>query len=110
MVTTLDLKDRKLLYELDANSRQPSAKIAKKIGLSPEVVNYRIKRLEKENIITQYQLIVNIATLNILQFKICLSFQHLKSDELDEINEKIKKISSVKWIISCEGNWDLIFL
>jgi len=108
MGTKLDLKDRKLLYELDNNSRQSCSKIGKKIGLSPEVVNYRIKRLEKEEIITQYQLIVNLSTLNIMQFKICLSFQHIKSDKLDRIIEELKSISSVKWIVSCKGNWDLI--
>lgn len=108
MEIKLDLKDRKLLYELDNNSRQPSSKIAKKIGLSQEVVNYRIKRLEKEDIITQYQIIVNLSSLNIFQFKICLSFQHMNSEKLQSILEKIKKINSVKWIVSCKGNWDLI--
>src|SRR6056297_288185 len=108
MVINIDLKDRKLLYELDDNSRQSASKIGKKIGLSPEVVNYRIKRLEKEEIITQYQLIVNLSTLNILQFKICLSFQHLKSEVLEIKIEELKKIDSIKWIISSKGNWDLI--
>lgn len=108
MAFKLDLKDRKLLYELDTNSRQSCSKIGKRIGLSPEVVNYRIKRLEKENIITQYQLIVNLSTLDILQFKICLSFQHLISSKLNEIIENLKKNDSVKWIVSCNGNWDLI--
>ncbi len=108
MVMDFDVKDRKLLYELDNNSRQSASKIGKKIGLSPEVVNYRIKRLEKEEIITQYQLIVNLSTLNILQFKICLSFQHLKSEILKSKIEELKKIESIKWIISSKGNWDLI--
>lgn len=108
MAFKLDLKDRKLLYELDTNSRQSCSKIGKKIGLSQEVVSYRIKRLEKEDIITQYQIIVNISTLNILQFKICLSFQHLISSKLNEIIENLKKNNAVKWIVSCKGNWDLI--
>lgn len=108
MEIKLNLKDRKLLYELDNNSRQSCSRIGKKIGLSPEVVNYRIKRLEKESIITKYQLIVNLSTLNILQFKICLSFQHLKSDKLNRIIEELKKVDSIKWIISSRGSWDLI--
>ncbi len=108
MVIKLDLKDRKLLYELDSNSRESCSRIGKKIGLSSEVVNYRIKRLEKEEIITQYQLIVNLSTLSILQFKICLSFQHIKSEELKNKIEELKKIDAIKWIISSKGNWDLI--
>ena len=73
----LDLKDRRILYELDSDSRQPCSKIAKKLGTSTEVVNYRIKRLEEENIITHYLIIVNLSKLKTLQFKICLSLQHL---------------------------------
>jgi len=108
MAYQLDLKDKRLIYELDSNSRQTNAQIARKIGLSTEVVNYRIKRLEKENIITQYQIIVNLYRLDILQFKICLSFQHLTSAKLNQILESLKKKQEIKWIVSCKGNWDLI--
>jgi len=104
----LDIKDRKILHELDADARQSCSIIAKKIGLSTEVVNYRIKRLEHEKIITQYQLIVNLSQLNILQFKICLSFQHITSDKLTEIITEIKKMPAIKWIVSCKGGWDLL--
>ena len=36
----VDLKDRKILYELDLNCRQSNAQIGKKVGLSKEVVTY----------------------------------------------------------------------
>ena len=108
MTIKLDLKDKKILYELDKNARIPSSQIAKKVGLSSEAVNYRIKRFEKEDIITQYQLIVNLSKLKIIQFKICLSFQYLNSNKLNEILEKLKKKEYTKWIVSCQGNWDLI--
>jgi len=103
----LDLKDRKILYELDSNARQSASQIAKKVGLSTEVVNYRIKKLEKE-VITQYQLIANLSKLGILQFKICLALQHLNSEKQDKIISELKKNKAVKWIVSSKGNWDLI--
>jgi len=105
--TKLDLKDKKILYELDSNARQSCTQIAKKVGLSTEVVNYRIKKLEEE-IITQYQLIVNLSKLGILQFKICLAFQHLNSEKLNKIIAELKKNKSIKWIVSSKGNWGLI--
>jgi DNA-binding Lrp family transcriptional regulator len=104
----LDLKDRKILYELDLNSRASCSLIAKKVGLSTEVVNYRIKKLEEEKIITQYQTIINLYKLGIIQFKICLSFEHLNSEKIKEILRELEKKDSVKWVVSCSGNWDLI--
>ncbi|MEI6849465.1 MAG: Lrp/AsnC family transcriptional regulator [archaeon] len=104
----LDLKDKKILHELDSDSRQPSSRIAKKIGLSTEVVNYRIKKLEQENIITQYQVIIDLSKLNIIQFKLLLSLQHMSSDKLNSIIKELKLNNSVKWVASCNGNWELL--
>ncbi|VVB77566.1 HTH-type transcriptional regulator Ptr1 [uncultured archaeon] len=104
----LDLKDRKILYELDLNARQPCSAIAKKVGLSTEVVNYRIKRLEEEKIITQYQIVLDLAKLGIIQFKIVLSFQHMDSEKLSNIIKRLESNKEVKWIASCKGNWDII--
>ena len=46
----LDKKDKDILYELDLNSRQSFNQIGRKIKLSKEVVQYRIKQLEKVKI------------------------------------------------------------
>ncbi len=103
----LDLKDRKILYELDKNCRQSCPQIAKKVKLSSEVVNYRIKRFEDEGIITQYQVCIDLSKLGLTQFKILLSFQHLKSEDINKIIEEMKKDKKVLWVISCKGDWDL---
>lgn len=104
----LDLKDRKILYELDKDCRQSASQIAKKVQLSQEVVNYRIKKLEEEQIITQYQVAINLSKLGIIQFKILLSFQHMDSLKLNKIISELKKNKNIKWIVSCKGNWDLL--
>lgn len=104
----LDLKDRKILYELDLNCRQTCSQIGKKVGLSPEVVNYRIKKLEDEKIITQYQIALDLDKLGIIQFKILLSFQHMNSESMNKIILELKKNKNVKWIVSCNGSWDLM--
>lgn len=43
----MDLLGRKILYELDNNSRQPYSSIAKTLKTSPQVVKYRIENLHK---------------------------------------------------------------
>ena len=62
----IDLKDRKILYELDKNARISYAQLGKKIGLSTEVVYYRVKKLEDMKILTQYQTAANYSKLGLI--------------------------------------------
>ena len=59
MLEILDLKDRKILYELDINARQTDKEIAKKVGLSREAVRYRIDKLLKDGYINYFITILN---------------------------------------------------
>lgn len=47
----LDLKDRKILYELDLHSRQSFRSIGRKVGLSKDVIASRVKKLQEKGII-----------------------------------------------------------
>ena len=58
-MATIDLKDRKLIYELQQDSRQSFKSIGKKIGMSSELVKYRIKRLIDNKIIQNYTILIN---------------------------------------------------
>ena len=42
MNMNIDLKDRKILYQLDSNCRQSNTQIGKNVGLKKDVVSYRI--------------------------------------------------------------------
>ena len=57
--TKIDLKDRKILYELDLDCRQSNTQIGKKVGLTRDVVAYRIKRMEEEGVITNFWTAIN---------------------------------------------------
>ena len=104
----LDLRDRKILYELDCDARAPNTAIAKKLGLSAEVVGYRIKRLEEEGIITHYQTIINPSKLAVIPFKIYITLRHINSSELSLCISELKKLDEAKWIVETQGSWDLI--
>ena len=43
MAEDIDLLDKKILYELDQNSRQSLSQIAKKTKISQQVISYRLK-------------------------------------------------------------------
>lgn len=105
----LDLKDRKILYELDRNCRQSNAQIAKKVGLSKQVVNYRINKLEKQNIIKKYVAQLNIPKFGFLSYKVMFQLQNVSPEKEQEIIEHIQNNPHVHWLVSCFGKWDLIF-
>jgi DNA-binding Lrp family transcriptional regulator len=55
----MNKKTTQILRELDLNSRQSNSKIAKKVGIRKETVNYIIKKLERDQIIKGYFSLIN---------------------------------------------------
>ncbi|MFC1742028.1 Lrp/AsnC family transcriptional regulator [Nanoarchaeota archaeon] len=102
-MTTLDLKDRKILYELDFNARQTDSEIAKKVKLSREVVSYRISRLIKKGIIKNFVTILNHNALGYLAFRIYFKFREVSKEKEDEIVGFLK--DKVAWLVRVRGNW-----
>lgn len=50
----IDLKDKKILYELDIDSRQSFRNIGRKNGLSKDIVASRVKKLKENALETMY--------------------------------------------------------
>ncbi|MGV8162123.1 MAG: winged helix-turn-helix transcriptional regulator [Candidatus Nanoarchaeia archaeon] len=88
----LDLKDRKILYELDKNSRLSYSQLAKKVRLSKDVVQYRVKRLESEGFILGYQSIIDFTKLGYFALRLQFSlFETTPSEEQEMVNFLVKQ-------------------
>jgi Lrp/AsnC family leucine-responsive transcriptional regulator len=92
----LDFKDRKILYELDLNCRQSNAQIGKKVGLSKEVVKYRIKRMQDEEIIFVFWTEINTFKLGYHCFRIYINFFDVSSDIKNEI---------IRYFVDYKNSW-----
>lgn len=103
----LDLKDRKILFELDLNSRQTASQIGKKVGLSKEVVNYRINNLIKNGFIKYFYTILNTLTLGYSHYKIYFKLQNVDPEKEKELLDYFTKNVNCIWLGTCRGNWDL---
>lgn len=104
----LDRKDRKILYQLDLNSRQSDAEIGRKVGASREVVTYRIKNLIKNGVIERFYTVIDVAKLNLTSYKIYLQFQNLNRQKEQEIVNFFINHPNFQWLGSCSGRWDMI--
>ncbi|MFH1071962.1 MAG: Lrp/AsnC family transcriptional regulator [Nanoarchaeota archaeon] len=104
----IDLKDRKILYELDLNCRQTNTKIAKKVGLSKDVVNYRIKRMEEKGIIKGYLAVIDTGRLGFSWHRFFLKFWDITPEIQEQITRYLK--TRVAWAVEARGNWDYCFI
>jgi Lrp/AsnC family leucine-responsive transcriptional regulator len=103
----LDLKDRKILYQLDLNCRQSNAQIGKKVGLSKEVVNYRIKRMEKEKIICGYWTEIDSYRFGYQVFRYLIVLQNASSNIREDIMQQIASYKNTWAVYSVKGIYDI---
>lgn len=101
----LDLKDRKILYELDKNARQSDAKIAKNVGLSRDSVRYRINSLVQQEHIHYFMTLLNSMKLGYEWYRTFFKFQNISLAKEKEIIAYLQE--RVSWITKVEGMWDI---
>ena len=106
-MTKIGLKDKKIIYQLSLDSRQSTSKIAKKVGLSPQLVEYKIKRLEKLGVIKGYYTCIDISKIGYSIFKIYLKLQNLDEKKEKEMIEDLKNNPNITWVATCDGIWDI---
>ncbi len=105
----LDVKDRKILYELDVNARQSASEIGKKVGLSKQVVNYRINNLINNKIIQKFYAVYDTSKLGFTTYKIFIRLQKTDINIQNEIINYIENNQNVQFLISCDGMFDIAF-
>lgn len=103
----IDDKDKKILYELDLNSRQPISQISKKIDIHENSVKYRIKKLQKIGVISNYYTVIDSFKLGFFPVKFYLKFEFTTPKIEKEIINFFKENKQTWWIASLEGRFDL---
>jgi len=109
MVTNLDLLDKKILTELDLNCRQPTSALAKKIGTSRNVIEYRISRLQEKGIIKGFITLTDPGKLGFMVWNVYMEFQNLTPLIEKKLINNLIKNKRVWWIAQTTGNWNLIY-
>ena len=68
-------------------ARQPLSAIAKKVGLSREVVNYRIKQLEEKKVVLGYYTVLDTAKLGLMYCRMFLKYR--KIENISELHKDL---------------------
>ena len=106
----LDVKDLKILKELDVDPRIQTTKLAKKVRLSQQVVDYRIKKLVEQGIITSFGSVFNFSKIDYSQYRILFTFGSVDEVKRNAVIEHLKNDNNVFWISSVGSKWDLFVI
>ncbi|MGG4604612.1 AsnC family transcriptional regulator [Alcaligenaceae bacterium 429] len=105
----LDRIDKKILHILQREGRIPMTELAERVGLSPSPCTERVKRMERDKIITGYHAKLSAAALD----KPMLVFVEIKlASKSEEIFDKVKQeLSLIPDVQECHlvsGSFDYL--
>src|SRR6266516_1823369 len=84
----LDGTDLRILAELVENSKQSYVEIGRKLALHPNVIAYRVNRLEDAHIIREYTTLIDFGKLG-------LSEQVIVARNKEDVNAVLSKLRSM---------------
>lgn len=103
----LDLRNKKLLAELEMNARMPYSELAKKLKISKQAVKSRITQLEKEQIIQGYNAVIDLTKLGKTIYVIYLQLIRIFSKEEQIWFSELEKNKNVIAVGKNAGYWDM---
>lgn len=93
----IDQTDQKILSFLVNNARMPFLEIARECGVSGAAIHQRVKRLEKNGVITGSRLLVKPQALGL---NVC-AFISVNISEADKYNEVIANLKKIPEVVEC---------
>lgn len=106
----LDLKDKKILFELDFNARISYSELAKKVGLSKQGAEYKLNNLIKKGIIKGFYPVLNVPALGYLYCRLPISLHNVTKEKQDEIIKYLQEHPRVFWLLEMQGQYDLLIV
>lgn len=105
----MDVKNKKILGELVVNSRIPLNRLAKKVGLSREVVTYRINQLKSKGIITNFHAVIDEGKIGYLRNTCFIQLKGVSLSEEKVFLDYLKGHDSITYIGTVIGKWNVVF-
>jgi DNA-binding Lrp family transcriptional regulator len=106
----LDKKDKQILEILQQNSREKLTVIARKVGLSIDSVNKRIKKLVESGILT-FQALINPRKVGFpFVLSVNVKLHNLTEEEFNAFLSYLKTHPRVIELFTMAGDYDIVFV
>ncbi|MEM2896778.1 MAG: winged helix-turn-helix transcriptional regulator [Candidatus Bathyarchaeia archaeon] len=106
----INATDLKILAELIKNSKASFVEIGKKLNLHPNVVAYRINKMENLGIIKEYTALIDLEKIGLSE-QVCIGASFPEGSEKDKVLEQIATIPQILKVVSSWGSPEgIVFL
>lgn len=102
----IDEKDKEILRFLSTNSRYKAVDIAEKLTLTTKTVIQRIRRLEKNKVIIQYRISLNLDKIGYKFMKAFISLKNVTEKDHKQFVQYCITIPSLIHLVETIGEWD----
>ena len=104
----IDVKDRRILYHLEYDARQSFRNIARKVGLTKDVVSTRVKKLKESGIIFNFYTVIDVYKLGYTSYRFYLKYQYTTPEIEKEIIDFFVRSKLSNVVASVGGSYDLV--
>ncbi len=105
-IDTLDAYDKRILAELDRDSRSSLRRLSKMVRKSKQFVKYRIGKMEKLGIIKGYKAIVDMSKLGFFTYRFYVKMQQLTRPAEQQFMNYLMKDERIWEVARIHGKWD----
>lgn len=106
---TLDKVDRKILQFLQGNGRMSMTELAERVGMSVSPVTERVRRLEREGVITGYSARLNPQALGLgLLVFVEIKLRSKSGNIFDDFRREVAKVPQILECYLVSGEYDYL--
>ena len=102
----IDKLDEEIIKTITNNARMPTTEIAERLKTTPRTVQYRMRELEKKNVILAYKAHLNPKAMGRIFCKAIIYLANTNKERLDEFISYVSSIPDVVWPMKVMGTWD----
>ena len=102
----IDNIDEEIIKIITNNARMPITEIAERLKVTPRTVQYRLKELEKKNIVLAYKALLNPKAMGRVFCKAIIYLENVNQERLNEFISYVYSLQDVVWPMKVMGAWD----
>lgn len=106
--TKIDNNDLDILKELSINSRKSTYLIASQMALNADTIGLRIKKLQRENIISKFSIQANLSKLGYNWHTFCIKMKTFDEETQKTFKSFVEHHPRIIRVAKTFGDWDIL--